>query len=91
MVCLKDGREHPQNMTERTKTWPQLTKDRLAASQMLPYIMGVIEGKITKPCPQRLATCIKMLNKVMPDLRAIEHSADQDSTFTFIAHLKDGG
>ena len=82
------GREHPQIRTELTKPWPQLTRDRIAAGQTLPYILdvadGTLEGDVDK---HRLDACFKLLNKVLPDLRAIEHSADADSKFEFHAHL----
>ena len=83
-------------MTELTKTWPQITRDRIASSKALPYVLDIADGTLPdgeKVDQVRVNTCLKLLNKVLPDLRAIEHSADQDSTFTFTAHLKgkDGG
>jgi hypothetical protein len=81
-------------MTELTKTWPQITRDRIASGKALPYILDIADGTLPdgeKVDMARVNVCLKLLNKVLPDLRAIEHSADADSTFTFIAHLKDGG
>ena len=77
-------------MPTETQTWPQKARDRIAASQMLNYITDVIDGNETEPDRIRLDACYKALNKVLPDLRAIEHSTDPDSTFEFHAHIHNG-
>ena len=78
-------------MATETTTWIQKTRETILASKALPYIMEVVDGQETEPDKIRLDSCHKLLNKVMPDLKAIQHAADADSTFEFHAHIHGKG
>lgn len=77
-------------MPTETKNWTQKTRDRLSASQALPFIEDVIDGKIeVKPntaASKRLDTCLKVLNKVCPDLKAVEHEINGDLTVQVVSY-----
>jgi len=69
-------------MPTETKNWTQKQKDRFATSGAMNYIIDVIDGTQQEPDRARLDSCWKALNKLIPDLKAIEHQGDVDHTVT---------
>lgn len=62
-----------------TTPYPELCRKRIQGSLALSRLLQVADGKAA-PDPARDQVCFRLLNKVLPDLKAIEHSGQVDGT-----------
>ncbi len=65
-------------MAQDSKTYPQVSRDRIKGGMALTYILDVVEGAETAPDKVRLDACFKVLAKVLPDLKAVEVTGEVD-------------
>ncbi len=63
-------------MSYETRSWCQISKDRLSASHALTYVVDVIDGKVDEPDRVRLDSCWKALDKLIPTIKATEFSGE---------------
>ena len=55
------------NGPTRSKSYPDVCRERAKASKALSYLIAVADGD-EKPNPSRIDTCKYLLNKAWPDL-----------------------
>ncbi len=63
-------------MPTETKSWTEKQRLRIKAAKTSDYIFAVADGTETNPSKTRLETCLKLYNKVMPDLKAVDMKID---------------
>ena len=62
-------------------------RSKIQASHILRRFMGAFEGEIELTSDQiNIGKCL--LNKVLPDLKAIEHSSDPDNPLTIVSKIE---
>jgi hypothetical protein len=70
-----------------TTAYPELCRQRISGSKALTRLLDVANGK-ADPDPARDQVCFRLLNKVLPDLKAIEHSGQVDGVHTVLFNPK---
>ena len=69
-------------MPTQSRNWTQMQRARFEASGAIDYVIEVVDGSETAPDKTRLDACFKLLNKLIPDLKAVEHTGEMDHTVT---------
>ena len=62
-------------MDKRRQPYPQKARDRMCATKIIDKLMACVEGKIAMDA-QQIAAARILLNKVLPDLKAIEFTGE---------------
>lgn len=66
-------------MPAKSQSWTNTQRARMESSQALPFVLAVVNGELqiqNKADKIRLDTCLAVLKKTVPDMKAIEHQVD---------------
>ncbi len=58
-------------MVAETRSWTDAQRERIEASRVMPYLLGVVDGT-EEGDADRIRVALALLNKRLPDLRSVE-------------------
>jgi len=68
-------------MVAETRSWTDAQRERIEAGRTMPYLLGVVDGT-EEPDADRIRVALALLAKRLPDLKAVEHTGQIDTTIT---------
>jgi len=68
-------------LADQSKSWTDAQRERIEAGRTMPYLLGVVDGT-EEPDADRIRVALALLAKRLPDLKAVEHTGQVDSTLT---------
>ena len=71
-----------RNLDRHKTGWTTAARERIEASKALEYLLDVANGDEANPKDSRIRTCFGLLNKRLPDLKAIEHTGELEHELT---------
>jgi hypothetical protein len=66
-------------MADRSKSWTSAQRERIEGSGALDYLIEVARGEVKTPDDRRIRTCMFLVNKRLPDIKAVEVSGQVHS------------
>ena len=64
-------------MVAETRSWTQVQRERIEASKIMPYLLGVVDGS-EEPDTDRIRVALALLATRLPDLKAVELTGKVD-------------
>lgn len=76
-------------MAARKQLWhPDDVKAKIQASQLINRLMEHVNSPVPTMDASQVTAAVKLLGKVIPDLKAVEHSTDPENPLQFVTRIE---